>query len=75
MVKQPVPSMYVITELPAAVPVTIPIVGLTVATDGLLLFHTPPDTASLKVAEAPAHMVAAPLIVAGFGLTVRAVAA
>ena len=39
-VKQPVPNAYVIVVVPADIPVTSPTLS-TVATDVLLLFHTP----------------------------------
>jgi hypothetical protein len=46
---QPVPIAYVISVAPALTPLTSPVVLLTVATDVLLLSHTPPTVALLSV--------------------------
>jgi hypothetical protein len=46
----PVPvTVYVMVALPAATPVTRPVVGLTVAMVGALLDHEPPVTVDAKV--------------------------
>ena len=59
--------------LPAETPVTAPL-AVTVATAVLLLLHTPPLTASEKLAvPPPAHMVNGPPVIVpgtGSGLTV-----
>ena len=61
-----------IAVVPAATPVTIPVEVPTVATEGFALLHTPPEVPSVKVAVAPTHSLAVPLIadIAGNGLTV-----
>ena len=51
--------------MPADTPVTTPLL-LTVATAVLLLLHTPPTVALLKVVVDPTHALAVPVI----GLTV-----
>jgi hypothetical protein len=43
--------------------------------EGLLLFHIPPDTASLKLVADEAHRVVTPAIAAGFGFTVSGMVA
>lgn len=42
VVRQPVGSIYVMTAVPAALPVTIPVIEPTDATVALLLVHVPP---------------------------------
>lgn len=65
-VATPVPqvevTLYEITAVPAATPVTTP-AALTVATPVLLLLHVPPVTAAVNVAVVPAQMVAGPVTV------------
>jgi hypothetical protein len=60
---------------PGGSPVTIPVAEPTVATPGLLLLHIPPDVASLKGKDEPAHTDVGPVIDAGGGLTVTVVVA
>ena len=67
--KQPVPKVYDIVGVPAAIPVTTP-AALTVPNEGLLLPHVPPLVASVSVIEALIHTLAAPLIAAGNAVTV-----
>ena len=60
--------------LPAESPVTIPLAGLTDATEGLLLLQVPPTLPSLvSVVDNPAHTVVTPLmepaLAAGFTVT------
>ena len=57
--------------MPAVAPVTTPVV-LILATAALLLLHTPPVVASVRVEVAPMHIVVVPLMAAtlGEGLTV-----
>jgi hypothetical protein len=52
------------TAVPAVTPVAIPSVPVpdTLATDGVLLLHDPPDVVSSKVVLLPWHTVAAPAI-------------
>lgn len=57
-------------DVPAATPVTIPVPDPIVATDVLLLVHTPPLDALLKVVVVPGHAVSTPVIAAGNGSTV-----
>jgi hypothetical protein len=58
-----------ITVLPADTPVTIPVVGPTVATVVVLLVHSPPGTASVNAVLSPVHKEALPVI-GNLGLTV-----
>jgi hypothetical protein len=55
---------------PGGTPVTIPVPGVTVAALVLLLLHTPPGVASLRLMEEPVHTDVGPVIAAGKGLTV-----
>lgn len=68
VVRQPVGSVYVIIEVPAIVPETIPVAEPMVALP-LLLLHVPPPVL-VSVVAAPMHTSAAPDIGAGKGLTV-----
>ena len=55
--------------VPAATPITKPLVGLMVATDGLLLFQVPPTLPLLvNVVAKPTHNEDAPLIVPALGI-------
>ena len=58
-----------IVSVPAAIPVTIPVVNPTVALV-LLQFQLPPVTASLSSVVAPIHTFPAPVIGYGSGFTV-----
>lgn len=65
LVPQLLPMVYAITEVPLAMPDTCP-VAFTVATDVLLLLHTPPAIASVRFVLLPAHIVVGvPVIGAG----------
>lgn len=66
---QPVPSEYVIVTVPAATPVTSPLVLFTVARAALLLLHSPPEGVDTSVVMAPMHTVPAPVIAVGAVLT------
>ena len=55
--------------VPPETPVTTPVL-LTVATDVLLLLHTPPPLALLRCVVAPGHTVSEPVIAAGAGFTI-----
>ncbi len=66
---QPVPSEYVIVTVPAATPVTSPLVLLTVARAVLLLLHKPPVGLEASVIIAPVQTVPAPVIAVGAVLT------
>jgi hypothetical protein len=44
---QPLPTVYVMSVVPAATAVTNPVLELTVATDVLVLLHEPPAVPSL----------------------------
>ena len=71
VVLQPVPSVYVITAVPTPMPLTIPVLELTVATAALLLVHDSPGVVALVSAVVlPLHTVVLPMIAAGFGFTV-----
>jgi len=51
------------TDVPAAVPLTIPEEAPTVATAGLSLVHVPPDVVLVHVCEEPIHIGVAPVMV------------
>lgn len=55
---------------PAATPVTTPVAEPTVASNVLLLVHTPPEVASDNVVDDPTQTLLAPLIALGFVFTV-----
>lgn len=65
-------TVYEIVAVPAAIPMISPMDVPEVATNGLLLLHTPPGVASVSVVVAPTHSPAAPLMgaIAGSGFTV-----
>ena len=56
--------------VPAATPLTSPLPLTTVATPVLLLAHVPPPVVEDNREVEPAHIVVAPVIVAGSALTV-----
>jgi hypothetical protein len=64
----------VITDVPADMPLTIPVLNPIVATPVLLLVHVPPPTPSLKDRALPIHTVATPPITVGDALTVTVTA-
>ena len=64
--------MYEIVALAAETPDTTPVVVPAVATVASLLDHMPPVVVLLKVVAEPTQTTAAPVIVAGRGLTVNA---
>lgn len=69
VVAQPVGSVYVMVALPAAAPLTTPVLPIA----AVLLaeeLHAPPPLASVSVAVLPWHTELAPVIVAGNGFTV-----
>ena len=66
---QPVPSVYVINGLPAAIPLIIPVEPI-VANVPSLVLQVPPAVASLSDVVRPTHTLAVPLITAGIALTV-----
>ena len=66
---QPVGKVYVIIEVPADTPVTIPDDEPTVALP-LPALHAPLPVLSLSVVPEPAHTIALPVIIDGSGLTV-----
>jgi hypothetical protein len=57
-----IPSVYVITVVPADTPFTIPVVDPIVAIAGLPLVHVPPVTGLESDAAEPAHSVVGPNI-------------
>ena len=57
-------------DVPAATPVTIPVVDPTVATDVAELAQVPPAVPSVSVIVAPTHTVPLPDIAAGEEVTV-----
>jgi hypothetical protein len=62
----PLVTVYVIVAVPAATPVTTPPVPM-LATDVLLLLHTPDGVGSVRVVVPPTHTLDAPLIPATTG--------
>jgi hypothetical protein len=70
VIRQPLPTVYVILEVPPAIPVTAPVEEEIFATEGLLLLHVPPLVVLVNVAVAPTQMLAAPIIESGRELTV-----
>ena len=69
---QPVPSVYVIVEVPAAAPVTTPVTISMVALP-LLLVQLPPAGVEFSVVVSPIHTAAVPVIFVGLGFTVTVV--
>lgn len=65
-VKHPVDNVYVITDVPAETPKTMPLPVPTVATPVLLLAQVPPP-ASVSAAVAPVQTFAVPVIAPGNG--------
>jgi hypothetical protein len=65
---QPVGNVYVMVDVPGAMPDTIPEVPI-VATVVILLLHVPPP-ASARDVVVPAHKMVTPVIADGSGLTV-----
>ena len=59
--------MYVIVADPAATPVTAPVIEFTVAVEGALLVHTPPDVVLVKIVLDPIHAFVVPPIAANVG--------
>jgi hypothetical protein len=56
--------------VPMLMPLTIPVVGPTVAIAGALLVYIPPVVALPNVLEDPIHILKAPVIADGSGFTV-----
>lgn len=63
-------SVYEIVDVPAPMPVIIPPGGNIEAIEGVLVDHTPPGVASVRVWVEPTQTVVVPLIAAGVGCTV-----
>ena len=61
--------MYVIIDVPAVTPVTIPVDDPTVALP-LLLLHVPPAGVEFNVVVRPTQTFNVPVIAVGFGFTV-----
>jgi hypothetical protein len=62
-------------EFPAAKPVTLPVLGSTVATEVVPLDQAPPETVLLNIMFDPIHTVEAPLIVPALGTGFTAITA
>ena len=75
LVVQPVASVYVMTEVPGATPVTRPEPATMVAVAVLLLLHVPPVAPSFRFVVRPTQTTAVPDIAGGNGLTVTTVVA
>jgi len=63
VVKQPLPSAYVIVDVPGLTPVTTPVPEI-VATAGVELLHAPKDVELLSVMELPTHTAVPPPVMA-----------
>lgn len=61
--KQPLPSAYVIVDVPAAMPVTTPAPEI-VDTAGVLLLHAPKGVVLLRVIVLPTHTAVPPPVMA-----------
>ena len=61
------------TDMPAAMPLTMPVTVTTVAIVVPVLLHVPPMLVSVRLVVDPAHTVAVPSIAAGSGFTVTGV--
>ena len=73
--KQPVDNVYVIVVVPGSIEVTMPLEGLTIAIDILLLVHVPPEVELDNVVLPGLHRIKLPVIAPGVGLIVTAIAA
>jgi hypothetical protein len=58
-------TLYVIPAVPAALPVTSPVVRFTLALTGSLLLQVPPPVLMFRSDVVPSHIAAAPVIEAG----------
>jgi hypothetical protein len=65
---QPAVVWYMMSAVPAVMPVTLPLLALT-DTVGSELLHTPPDGVVVRLINDPGHTGATPVIGAGVGLT------
>ena len=70
---QPVPNVYVITDVPATEPVITPEVDKAMVALPLLLLQVPPAGVEFNVVVKPTHTFVVPVIVVGFELTVTGV--
>jgi hypothetical protein len=59
----PIVTEYVITDVPALIPVTSPVAAPTVATAGVALDHTPPAVVLVHVVVEPTQIGVVPVIV------------
>ena len=64
---QPVGKRYLMVVVPGIMPEILPESGCAVATERLLLLHTPPLIISVKTVLAPIHTAAEPFIVPALG--------
>ena len=72
VIKHPVASEYVMTDVPGITPVTIPVDDPMVALP-LLLLHVPPAGVEFKVVVKPTHTFLVPVIVDGVVFTVTTI--
>ena len=72
---QPVPSVYVIVDVPATEPVITPDEGRPIVALPLLLVQVPPAGVEFNVVVRPTHTFIVPVSVVGFELTVTVVVA
>jgi hypothetical protein len=70
VLKQPVPSVYVIVVVPLEIPVSTPVVTSIVPTAGVVLAHVPPGVVVVSVVVPFTHTCKEPPILAGNAYTV-----
>ncbi len=63
LTQPPIVTEYVITEVPALIPVTTPVDEFTVATAGVALVQVPPALVLVQVSDDPTFMGVVPVIV------------
>lgn len=69
---QPVPTAYVIKDVPLAMPVTIPVVLPIVATEVVADDHVPPDVVEASIVVLPTQVLVVPVMAAGRFITENA---
>lgn len=74
-VTEQLPTVYVIVAVPGATPNTIPAVGVTAATDELLLLQVPPATEFVSTIVEPTQTLDGPPIAGGPAVTVTVLVA
>jgi hypothetical protein len=70
LVPQALVTLYEMVLVPLVMPVTTPVEAPMVATAGVVLDHTPPGVALLRVPGVPTHTIPLPVIGAGAGVAI-----